>query len=104
MCGVHGEGVNRYTTHTPHLNAYSCSQFVCTALHIAQLIPYAACLKAQDCASFENSHSISRAMSHAMHGTRSTSSSSFSSVPGLQRLITYGKPFADSRELHGGDC
>ena len=36
-----------------------------------------------------------------MHGTRSTSSSSFSSVPGLQRLITYGKPFADSRELHG---
>ena len=48
VCGVHGEGVNRYTSHTPYLNAYSCSQFVCTALHIAQLIPYAAWLKAQD--------------------------------------------------------
>ena len=58
---------------------------------------------AQDCASFENNHSISRAMSHAMHGTCSTSSSSFSSVPGLQRLITSRKPCADSQELHGGD-
>ena len=91
MCGVHGEGVNRYTSHTPHLNAYSSSQFVCTVVHIAQLIPFATWLKAQDCASFENNHSISRAMSHAMYGTRSTSSSSFSSVPCPKRLITSGK-------------
>ena len=27
--------VNRYTSHAPFLNAYSCSQFVCTALHSA---------------------------------------------------------------------
>ena len=28
-------GVNTCTSHTPFLNAYSCSQFVCTGLHIA---------------------------------------------------------------------
>ena len=49
-----------------------------------------------------NSHSISCAMSHAMHGTRSTYSSSFSSVPSLQRLLTSRKPCAGPRE-HGGE-
>ena len=59
-------------------------------------------LKAEDCASFKKSRSISRAMSHAMtHGTRSTSSSSFSSVPGPtppRRLTTSTTPCADPRK------
>ena len=42
-------------------------------------------------------------MSHAMHGTRTTSSSSFSSIPSLRRLITSGNPCADPRELHEVD-
>ena len=49
----------------------------------------------------QKSHSISCAMSH-LHGTRSTSSSSFSSVPGRQRLLTSKNPHAESRE-HGCD-
>ena len=41
-------------------------------------------------------------MSHAMHGKRSTSSLSFSSVPGLQRLLTCRNPGVDPRDP-GGD-
>ena len=35
-------------------------------------------------------------MSLAMHG-------SFSSVPGLRRLLTFGNPCADPQNLHEGD-
>ena len=45
---------------------------------------------------------FSRAMSHAMHGAPSTSSSSFSSVQALQRLLTSSISCADRRE-RGGD-
>ena len=73
--------VNRYTSHTAH---YRCAQPVRTShmmLHAHAWLKFKFCLP-------QNSHSISCAMSHAMHSTRSTSSSSFSSVPGLQRLLT----------------
>ena len=45
---------------------------------------------------------LSRAMSLAPHRTPSTSSSTFSSVPGLQRLLTSRISCADPRE-RGGD-
>ena len=41
-------------------------------------------------------------MSLAPHRTRSTSSSTFSCVPGLQRLLTSRNPCADPRERGGG--
>ena len=92
--------VNRYTSHTQYLNAYSCSQFVCTALHSALTLH--AWLKAQECASFKKSRSISHDMTH---GTRSTSYSLFSSVPGPippRRLITSTTPCADPRKPQEG--
>ena len=45
---------------------------------------------------------LSRAMSLALHSTPSTSSSTISSVPGLQRLLPSRNPCADPRE-RGGD-
>ena len=77
---------------------YRCAQSVRTShmmLHAHAWLKFKLCLP-------QNSHSISCAMSHAMHGTRTTSSSSFSSVPGLQRFLTSRNRCADSRE-HGGD-
>ena len=66
--------VKRYTSHTPYLNACSCSQFVCTGLHSALTLH--AWLKLKIALHSKKCRSISRAMSHAMpHGTRSTSSS-----------------------------
>ena len=44
---------------------------------------------------------LSRAMSLAPHRTPSTSSSTFSSVPGLRRLLTSRNPCADPRERSG---
>ena len=74
---------------------YRCAQSVRTShmmlhAHAWLKLKFKSCLP-------QNSHSISCAKSHAMHGTRSTSSS-FSSVPGLQRLLTSRNPCADSRE------
>ena len=50
------------------------------------------------CAFHKNSVHLSHAMSRAIHGTLSTSSTPFSSVPGLQRLLTSRNPCADPRE------
>ena len=90
--------VNRHTSHTAHFNMYRCAQSVRTShmmLHAHAWLKFKLCLP-------QDSHCISCAMSHAMHGTRSTSSSSFSSVPGLQMLLTSRNPCADPRE-HGSD-
>ena len=81
-----------------HFSMYRCAQSVRTShmmLHAHAWLKFKVCLP-QHC------HSISCAMSDAFHGTRSTSSSSLSSVPGLRRLLTSRNPCADPRE-HGGD-
>ena len=65
--------MNRYTSQTAHFNMYRCAQSVRTShmmLHAHAWLKFKLCLP-------QKSHSISCAMSHAMHGTRSTSSSSF---------------------------
>ena len=95
--------VDRYTSHTPYLNACSCSQFVCTASTAHSRYMRGSMIKIP--LHSKKSRSISRAMSHAMtHATRSTSSSSFSSVAGPippRRLITSTTPCADPRKPQG---
>ena len=86
--------VNRYTSHAAHFNTYRCAQSV----RSSHMTSHAhAWLKCKLCLP-QNSHAISCTMSHAMHGTRSTSSSSSSSVPGVQRLFTSRNPCVDPRE------
>ena len=90
--------VNSNTSHTACIDAHTSS-----AHHIA-LIPCSTSVAQgqRDCVpKIVVSFHLSRAMSLAPHRTPSTSSSTFSSVPGLRRLLTSRSPCADPRERWG---
>ena len=83
--------MNSNTSHTARTDAHTLS-----AHHIA-LIPCTTSV-AQVIVSLH----LSRAMSHAVHGAPSTSSSTFSSVQALQRLLT-SRISCDDRRERGSD-
>ena len=92
-------GVNSNTSHSACTDAHTLS-----AHHIALIPCTTSVAQGQpDCVAkiFVSFH-FSRAMSLAPHRTPSTLSSTFSSVPGLQRLLTSRISCADPRE-RGGD-
>ena len=87
--------VNSNTSHTACTDAHTLS-----AHHIALIPRTTSVAQGQpDCVpKIVVSFHLSRAMSLAPHRTPSTSSSTFSSAPGLPRLVTSRNPSADSRE------
>ena len=92
--------MNRYNSHTPLFSMYRCAQCVPTSDCTHSLIPHL-WIKVKLIVCQKNCVHPSRATSLAMHGTLSTSSSSFSSMSVLQKLRTSRNPCADSQEPRG---
>ena len=87
--------VNRCTSHTAHFNMYRCAQSVRTShmmLHAHAWLKFKLCLPQKVIPSL--AQCLTPSTEHAALLI-------FSSVPGLQRLLTSRNPCADSRE-HGG--
>ena len=82
---------------------YRCAQCVPTSDCTHSWYHICVWLKVKLIVSFKKKKSVhpSRAMSLAMHGALSTSSSSFSSMSVLQKLRTSRNPCADSQEPRG---
>ena len=99
-CGVEEVGtmtVNRTPSHSACADAH-----IVSAHHIA-FIPCTTSVAQGnlDCVPSVCSFHLSCAMSHAVHSTLGTPSSTSPTIIGLQRFITSTNPCADSRELRG---